>query len=98
MTTTAQKPTQDLYRHVNGAWMESNTIPADRGTYGAFMELHEKSESAVHDILTAAADELTKKQRKHSFNADHTDDGAKQRIGALFIAMMDGQNFGYLRR
>ena len=53
MTTTAPKPTQDLYRYVNGDWMENNAIPADRGTYGAFMELHEKSEHAVHEILKA---------------------------------------------
>lgn len=89
MTTTAPKPTQDLYRYVNGDWMENNTIPADRGTYGAFMELHEKSEHAVHDILKAAAKDLTKKQLRHSFVAEHTDDGARQRIGALYTAMMD---------
>ena len=89
MTTTTPKPTQDLYRHVNGDWMENNTIPADRGTYGAFMELHDQSEIAVHDILQAAADELTKKQRKHSFRAEHSDEGAKLRIGALYTAMMN---------
>src|SRR5690554_5935377 len=69
--------------------MENNTIPADRGTYGAFMELHDQSETAVHDILKSAAGELTKKQRKHSFRAEHTDEGAKLRIGALYTAMMD---------
>lgn len=89
MTTTAPKPTQDLYRHVNADWMSTNTIPEDRGTYGAFMELHEKSEHAVHDILTSAAEDLTKKQRRHSFVAEHSDEGAKQRIGALYTAMMD---------
>ena len=89
MTTTAPQPTQDLYRHVNGDWMENNTIPADRGTYGAFMELHDQSEIAVHDILESAAKELSKKQRKHSFHAGHSDEGAKLRIGALFTAMMD---------
>lgn len=89
MTTTAPKPTQDLYRHVNGEWMENNTIPADRGTYGAFMELHDQSEIAVHEILKSAAKELSKKQRKHSFKAKHTDEGATLRIGALYTAMMD---------
>ena len=94
MTTTAPKPTQDLYRHVNGDWMENHTIPADRGTYGAFMELHDQSETAVHDILKSAAGELTKKQRKHSFRAEHTDEGAKLRIGALYTAMMDENHRG----
>src|SRR5699024_2695448 len=31
----------------------------------------------------------SKKQRKHSFVAKHSDEGAKQRIGALYTAMMD---------
>lgn len=89
MTSSAPKPTEDLYRHVNGTWMEENTIPADRGTYGAFTELHDQSEKAVHKILKSAAKELTKKQRKHSFTAKHNDDGATLRIGALYEAMMD---------
>ncbi|NWN87598.1 MAG: M13 family metallopeptidase [Micrococcaceae bacterium] len=89
MTSTAPKPTQDLYRHVNGEWMDSNTIPADRGTYGAFMELHDQSEIAVHDILKSAAQDLSKKQLRKPISAEHTDDGAKARIGALYAAMMD---------
>jgi len=89
VTTTAPKSTEDLYRHVNGDWMANNTIPADRGTYGAFMELHDQSEIAVHNILKAAADDLTEKQRNHAFTAKHSDAGAKERIGALYTAMMD---------
>ncbi len=89
MTTTAPQPTQDLYRHVNGAWMETNTIPADRGTYGAFMELHDQSEIAVHNILQDAAANLTEPQRTGPVTAEHSDDGAKTRIGALYTAMMD---------
>ena len=89
MTSTAPKPTQDLYRHVNGEWMDSNTIPADRGTYGAFMELHDQSEIAVHEILKSAAQELTKKQLRKPLSAEHSDEGAKVRIGALYAAMMN---------
>src|SRR5690625_2386954 len=69
--------------------MDNNSIPADRGTYGAFMELHEKSEHAVHDILKAAANDLSKQHRRYSFVAENSDEGAKQRIGALYTAMMD---------
>ena len=77
MTTTAPQPTQDLYRHVNGAWMENNTIPADRGTYGAFMELHDQSEIAVQNILQDAAANLTESQLTGPVTAEHSDDGAK---------------------
>lgn len=87
--TVTPKPTQDLYRHVNGEWMETNTIPADRGTYGAFMELHDQSELAVHNILKDAADQLSKKQLTKPLTAPHSDEGAAARIGALYTAMMD---------
>lgn len=87
--TVTPKPTQDLYRHVNGEWMENNAIPADRGTYGAFMELHDQSELAVHDILQDAASQLSKKQLKKALTAPHSAEGAAERIGALYVAMMD---------
>src|SRR5699024_11515356 len=53
--TAIPQPTQDLYRHVNGEWMEKNTIPADRGTYGAFMEQHDQAEVAAHHLPQDAA-------------------------------------------
>src|SRR5699024_11984720 len=72
--------------------MANNTIPADRGTYGAFMELHDQSEIAVHNILQDAASGLSKKQLKKPITAEHTNDGAAARIGALYTAMMDESN------
>ena len=31
----------DLYRHINGAWLDSYEIPADRAVDGAFRDLVE---------------------------------------------------------
>ncbi len=51
----------DLYRHVNGHWLETTEIPADKPMDGAFTRLRDDSEKAVHAILTdlAAADPTT---------------------------------------
>jgi putative endopeptidase len=42
----------DLYRHVNGAWLKQAEIPADKPLTGAFSELRDAAEAAVRDIIT----------------------------------------------
>ena len=44
-------PTQDLFRHVNGHWLATTRIPADRGSWGTFDELSENSQQAVREII-----------------------------------------------
>ncbi|GAA1793042.1 M13 family metallopeptidase [Agromyces lapidis] len=48
---TAVRPQDDLFRHVNGAWIERTEIPADKARFGSFIELHEEAEQAVRDII-----------------------------------------------
>jgi putative endopeptidase len=42
----------DLFRHVNGAWLDSTEIPADKPTTGAFIVLRDQAEEAVREIIT----------------------------------------------
>ncbi|HEX7210282.1 MAG TPA: M13-type metalloendopeptidase [Propionibacteriaceae bacterium] len=42
----------DLFRHVNGTWLNTTQIPADKPLTGAFMELRDQAEAAVRDIIT----------------------------------------------
>jgi putative endopeptidase len=42
----------DLFRHVNGTWLKTTEIPADKPLTGAFMELRDQAEAAVRDIIT----------------------------------------------
>ena len=44
------RPADDLYRHINGKWLERTVIPADRARYGSFHRLVEAAEEAVRDI------------------------------------------------
>lgn len=52
--TAAPSPADDLYRHVNGEWIDSHVIPADRAVDGAFHKLREESEAAVRTIVEDA--------------------------------------------
>ena len=45
------RPQDDLYRHMNGAWIDSAVIPADRSSDGAFYKLFQDSEKQVREII-----------------------------------------------
>jgi putative endopeptidase len=70
------RPQDDLYRHVNGRWLDSVDIPADRAITGAFTALRDDSEAAVRRIIEDAA-----------AAADRTAIEAK--IGDLYASFMD---------
>ncbi|MFJ2621398.1 M13 family metallopeptidase [Glutamicibacter sp. NPDC087344] len=76
------RPQDDLYRHSNGKWFETATIPSDQGIYGSFMELRDEAESAVHAIIkdAVAAHESGKEI-----------DAATRRIAHLYGSFMNEQ-------
>ena len=41
------RPQDDLFGHVNGRWLETAEIPADKGGWGPFMMLADAAESQV---------------------------------------------------
>jgi predicted metalloendopeptidase len=45
------RPQDDLYRFVNGRWLDTTAIPADRVTYGTFTELADRAEMDVRRII-----------------------------------------------
>ncbi len=49
------RPQDDFFRFVNGGWLKRTEIPADRSSWGAFLELRERSAVALHGILDNAA-------------------------------------------
>ncbi|WP_166969510.1 M13 family metallopeptidase [Brevibacterium atlanticum] len=50
------RPQDDLYRHINGEWIDSFTIPDDRAGDGAMRELFDTAETKVRDIITSVSD------------------------------------------
>ncbi|SNU01491.1 endothelin-converting enzyme . Metallo peptidase. MEROPS family M13 [Ruaniaceae bacterium KH17] len=72
-------PRDDLFRHVNGEWLATHEIPADRGRDGAFMALRDQAELDVRAIVEDCANgTLT------GPNAD--------KIGAVFASFMDEES------
>ncbi len=50
------RPQDDLYRHVNGAWLDRTEIPDDKARWGSFHLLAEQAEKDVRAIIEEAQD------------------------------------------
>jgi predicted metalloendopeptidase len=49
------RPQDDLFQHVNGEWLRTTDIPADKASYGAFDILFDKSQADLRTIIEEAA-------------------------------------------
>ncbi len=72
------RPQDDLYRHVNGAWLAKTQIPADHGAYGGFYEAIDRTQERLREIVETAA--------KAPNKASGSDD---QKLGDFHTAFMD---------
>ncbi|MCB0977279.1 MAG: peptidase M13, partial [Acidimicrobiales bacterium] len=71
------RPQDDLFRHVNGAWLDRAVIPEDRASDGTFHRLRDQSEERVRDLL----DELA---------GAPADPGSEaQQVGDLYASFLD---------
>lgn len=71
------RPQDDLYQHVNGAWLKATEIPDDRPLEGTFTALRDGSEIAVRDIIEEAAAKAGAAT------------GIERKIGGLYSSFMD---------
>lgn len=71
------RPQDDLYRHVNGAWLKATEIPDDRPLEGTFTALRDGAEAAVRDIIEEAAAK------------GGAASGIERKIGDLYNSFMD---------
>ena len=74
----------DLFRHVNGTWLANAEIPADKPLAGAFMNLRDRAEEAVRDIITTIeADSIHPEEAKIAdLYASFMDADAVEALGA----------------
>jgi putative endopeptidase len=73
------RPQDDLFRHVNGAWLDTATIPDDMAIYGTFHRLRDDSEAQLRAIVEEAA-------------AGDAEPGTPARkVGDLYASFMDAE-------
>ena len=73
--STSVTPKHDLFRHVNGSWLDETEIPEDKAVFGSFYMLADDAELAVKEILEEAA--------------ANPRPGVSQQIGDLYSSFLD---------
>lgn len=78
------RPQDDLFRHVNGKWIDRTQIPSDKSRYGSFYILAEEAEKAVRDIIIEAqSSEPGSEERKFGdLYASFLDEARANELGA----------------
>jgi putative endopeptidase len=71
------RPQDDLFRHMNGRWLDTTDIPADKSAWGSFTMLADESEARVRAIIEGLAE------------GDHEAGSNAQKIGDLYASFMD---------
>ena len=85
-TDTSVRPQDDLFRFVNGQWLATAEIPADRPSSGAFTTLRDESEAACRQIVEELAEQFSSVAPEGAAEVLSTNRG---RVGALYQAFMD---------
>src|SRR3954451_14115401 len=77
------RPQDDLFGHVNGRWLETAEIPADKGSWGSFVQLADDAEKQVHAIIEGLAERIVAGEDGLGEDA--------MRIACLYASFMDEQ-------
>jgi endothelin-converting enzyme/putative endopeptidase len=70
-------PGEDFNRYVNGHWLDTFEMPADKARFGVFIALQERSTEQVHEIVSEVA------------AADTAEGSLEQKVGDYFATWMD---------
>ncbi|OWQ85305.1 peptidase M13 [Roseateles aquatilis] len=71
------RPQDDLFRAANGHWLETTEIPADKSSFGVFIQLRDTSDQRARTII----EELAKKKGKTG--------SVEQKIGDYYATYTD---------
>ena len=73
------RPGDDFFRHANGKWLDRARIPGDRPAWTLRLEMTERTEARLHDMLEHAAQQ----------SAGGPQDSLQAKAGAFYASFMD---------
>ncbi|MBF8270253.1 MAG: peptidase M13, partial [Gammaproteobacteria bacterium] len=68
----------DFYRHVNGKWLDTTEIPADKARWGSFNKLDDDAQTAFRQLIEEVARDPNRQPGSEA-----------QKIGDLYNSFMD---------
>jgi putative endopeptidase len=84
------RPQDDLFRAVNGGWLQATEIPADKSTWGSFVELADQSDQRVRKRVEQLAAQPGRRgsaaRKVGEFFASHVDTAAIDHAGMAPLA------------
>src|SRR5438046_486232 len=84
---TSVKPGDDFFRYANGAWIKRTEIPPEYSRWGAFNELIERNNDALHAI----SEKATQTQLDPKLAPE------TQKVGDYYVSGMDEQSIEAMR-
>jgi putative endopeptidase len=84
----AIRPQDDLFRHVNGKWMDRTEIPSDKARWGSFYLLAEAAEKAVQEIIveSQSAEPGSEARKVGDLYASFMDEERIERVGLTALS------------
>ena len=67
----------DLFRHVNGTWLDRTEIPSDKSSYGSFAILDDRSQERIRDLIEELA------------GTEHPAGSLEQKIADFYRSFLD---------
>ena len=85
------RPQDDFFEHLNGKWLKSVEIPADKSTWGAFHQLRDDTLPQLRAIIEKAAMERsaangTEARKIGDFYASYMDEARLEQLGVKPLA------------
>src|ERR1700675_4051184 len=82
------RPEDDLYRHMNGKWLDTFQLPADKGSYGSFTYVDDATLEQLRGIVDGLARTQTQTQTQTQAGAGK-DEAEVRKITDLYASFMD---------
>jgi putative endopeptidase len=87
---TRVRPQDDLFKAVNGGWLQNTPIPADKAAYGLFVQLRDRSDervkALVEELAASQAAPGSVEQKIGSFYRSYLDEAAIDKAGFAPVA------------
>ncbi|MDB6083131.1 MAG: family peptidase [Gammaproteobacteria bacterium] len=84
------RPQDDPYRYLNGKWLDTFEIPADKGSYGAFNTIDDQTQEQLRTIVESLAASATSGGAPGtSGQVAHLPGSDAQKIADLYASFMD---------
>ena len=82
------RPQDDLYRYLNGKWLESFQLPADKGVYGSFTYVDDTTQEQLRGIVDGLSQSQAQTQAQARAPAGKGEPEARK-LADLYASFMD---------